>query len=268
MRFKDKVILLTGSAACDNKKIMGFGGSTVWRFFKEGGRAAIITDVQEKTGLESEALLRSHGFDANYMNLDVTKNNQWEEVIDFIKKKYSRQDILVNIAGILDPKSIMDIEIELWEKTMKISTLGIFLGTRNVANLMESSGGGSIINISSMGALQGSNAYGSAYGFSRGGMINFTKSAAMQLAKKNIRVNVIMPGWIHTPFTDYLYKDKVQSEHRLSQVPLNRWGKPEDIASAILFLSSDDSSYMTGSQMLIDGGVTAGRMRISNPLDK
>ena len=94
------------------------------------------------------------------------------------------------------------------------------------------------------------------------------RSAAMQLADKNIRVNVIMPGWVHTPFTDYLYRDKIQSEHRLSQVPLKRWGKPNDIAAAILFLSSDDASYMTGSQMLIDGGVTAGRMRITNPLDR
>ena len=127
----------------------------------------------------------------------------------------------------------MDIDIKLWEKTMQISTLGIFLGVRNSANLMEKSGGGSVVNISSMGALQGSNAYGSAYGFSRGGMINFTKSAAMQLADKNIRVNVVMPGWVHTPFTDYLYNDEIQSEHRVSQVPLKRWGKPDDIAKKI-----------------------------------
>ncbi|MBR92126.1 MAG: hypothetical protein CL903_04935 [Dehalococcoidia bacterium] len=268
MRFKDKVILLTGSAACDKNKIMGFGGATVWRFFEEGGRAAIITDVQEELGKESESLLRSHGHDATYMNLDVTKNEDWQKVISHIDNKYSRLDILVNIAGILDPKSIMDIDIKLWEKTMQISTLGIFLGVRNSANLIEKSGGGSIVNISSMGALQGSNAYGSAYGFSRGGMINFTKSAAMQLADKNIRVNVVMPGWVHTPFTDYLYNDEIQSEHRVSQVPLKRWGKPSDIAAAILFLSSDDASYMTGSQMLVDGGVTAGRMRIANPLDR
>ena len=93
MRFKDKVILLTGSAACDKNKIMGFGGATVWRFFEEGGRAAIITDVQQDLGKESESLLRSHGHDATYMNLDVTKNEDWQKVISFIDSKYSRLDL-------------------------------------------------------------------------------------------------------------------------------------------------------------------------------
>ena len=100
------------------------------------------------------------------------------------------------------------------------------------------------------------------------GYVGGPTMAVIALKCPNIRVNVVMPGWVHTPFTDYLYNDEIQSEHRVSQVPLKRWGKPSDIAAAILFLSSDDASYMTGSQMLVDGGVTAGRMRIANPLDR
>ncbi|MEK9676460.1 MAG: SDR family oxidoreductase, partial [Chloroflexota bacterium] len=137
---------------------------------------------------------------------------------------------------------------------MEISTVGIFLGTRAVADLMDRTGGGSIVNLSSMGGKQGSSAYGSAYGFSRGGMLNFTRSSALQLADKGIRVNTILPGWVHTPFTDYLYQDEEQSAFRVSRVPLGRWGKPEDISAGILFLCSDDASYMTGGELLMDGG--------------
>jgi NAD(P)-dependent dehydrogenase (short-subunit alcohol dehydrogenase family) len=130
---------------------------------------------------------------------------------------------------------------------------------------MEQSGGGAIINLASMAAKQGSGAYGTAYSFSRGGMLNFTQSSALQLGSMGIRVNTIMPGWVHTPFTDYLYTDPVQSQYRTDRVPLGRWGEPEDIAGGILFLASDDAAYMTGGELLMDGGVSAGSIRINNP---
>lgn len=199
------------------------------------------------------------------MHLDVTEEDQWKTVVDATMENFGRLDVLVNIAGILDPKSILDIELTVWKKTMEISTVGIFLGTRAVAVPMGKSGGGSIINLASMAAKQGSGSYGSAYSFSRGGMLNFSMSAALQLSGMGIRVNTIMPGWVHTPFTDYLYSDAEQSKYRTDRVPLGRWGKPDDIAGGILFLASEDASYMTGAELLMDGGVSAGSVRPKNP---
>jgi NAD(P)-dependent dehydrogenase (short-subunit alcohol dehydrogenase family) len=264
-RFEGKVALLTGSAAANRDDLMGFGGATVWRFLEEGGKGVVITDVQDEVGELSAQQLRDAGHDAIYMHLDVTEEDQWKTVVDATMEHFGRLDVLVNIAGILDPKSILDIELMVWKKTMEISTVGIFLGTRAVAVPMEKSGGGSIINLASMAAKQGSGSYGSAYSFSRGGMLNFSMSAALQLSGMGIRVNTIMPGWVHTPFTDYLYSDAEQSKYRTDRVPLGRWGKPDDIAGGILFLASEDASYMTGAELLMDGGVSAGSVRPKNP---
>lgn len=266
-RFDGKVALLTGSAAAYKGELMGFGGATVWRFLEEGGRGVVITDVQDEIGERSAQQLRDAGHDALYMHLDVTEEDQWGEVVEATVEHFGRLDILVNIAGIIDPRSILDIEPAVWKKTMEISTVGVFLGTRAVAKPMENSGGGAIINLSSMAAKQGTGSYGSAYGFSRSGMANFSMSSALQLAEFGIRVNTIMPGWVHTPFTDYLYSDPEQTKYRTDRVPLGRWGKPEDIAAGILFLASDDASYMTGAELLMDGGVSAGSTRPKSPLD-
>ena len=264
-RFDGQVALLTGSAATNKDELMGFGGATVWRFLEEGGKGVVITDVQDEIGEKSVQQLRDAGHDAIYLHLDVTVEEEWKTVVEATMEHFGRLDILVNIAGILDPKSILDIETSVWKKTMEISTVGIFLGTRAVASSMEKSGGGSIINLASMAAKQGSGSYGSAYSFSRGGMHNFTMSSALQLSQLGIRVNTIMPGWVHTPFTDYLYSDPEQSKYRTDRVPLRRWGKPDDIAGGILFLASEDASYMTGAELLMDGGVSAGSVRPANP---
>ena len=264
-RFDGQVALLTGSAATNKDELMGFGGATVWRFLEEGGKGVVITDVQDEIGEKSVQQLRDAGHDAIYLHLDVTVEEEWKTVVEATMEHFGRLDILVNIAGILDPKSILDIETSVWKKTMEISTVGIFLGTRAVASSMEKSGGGSIINLASMAAKQGSGSYGSAYSFSRGGMHNFTMSSALQLSQLGIRVNTIMPGWVHTPFTDYLYSDPEQSKYRTDPVPLRRWGKPDDIAGGILFLASEDASYMTGAELLMDGGVSAGSVRPANP---
>jgi NAD(P)-dependent dehydrogenase (short-subunit alcohol dehydrogenase family) len=264
-RFDGQVALLTGSAATNKHELMGFGGATVWRFLEEGGKGVVITDVQDEIGEKSALQLREAGHDAIYLHLDVTEEEEWKTVVEATMKHFGRLDILVNIAGILDPKSILEIEPAVWKKTMEISTVGIFFGTRAVASSMEKSGGGSIINLASMAAKQGSGSYGSAYSFSRGGMHNFSMSSALQLSQLGIRVNTIMPGWVHTPFTDYLYSDPEQSKYRTDRVPLRRWGKPDDIAGGILFLASEDASYMTGAELLMDGGVSAGSVRPANP---
>ena len=151
-RFTGKVALLTGSAAAEKGELMGFGGATVWRFLEEGGRGVVITDVGDETGERSAQQLRDSGHDALYMHLDVTEEQDWSRVVDATMEHFGRLDILVNIAGILDPKSLLDIDPAVWKKTMEISTVGIFLGTRAVAKPMEQSGGGAIINLASMAA--------------------------------------------------------------------------------------------------------------------
>ena len=155
-RFAGKVALLTGSAATLKNELMGFGGATVWRFLEEGGRGVVITDVQDDVGERAAAQLREEGHDAIYLHLDVTNEDEWDKAVSSTIKHFGRIDILVNIAGILDPKSILDNEPAVWKKTMEISTVGVFLGTRAVAKQMEKSGGGSIINVASMAATQGS----------------------------------------------------------------------------------------------------------------
>ena len=161
-RFQGKVALLTGSAAASKNGLMGFGGATVWRFLEEGGRGVVITDVQDELGEAAAQELRHAGHDALYVHLDVTEETQWSTAVKTTVSHFGRLDILVNIAGILDPQSILDIDPVFWKKTMDISTVGIFLGTRAVAMDMERSGGGAIVNLASMAAKQGSGSYGAA----------------------------------------------------------------------------------------------------------
>lgn len=265
VRFDGKVILLTGAASCDPGAQMGLAGETVWRFLLEGGAGVMITDVQDELGEISNESIKSKGYRSLYRHLDVTVESEWTEVVETTFSEFGRIDYLVNIAGIMDPKSIEGIETETWQNVMDVTQKGTFLGTRAVVEAMKKNPGGSIVNVSSMGALNGSGTYGSAYSASRSAMVNFTKSSALQFSKYGIRVNAVLPGWIRTPFTESIYLDHKQKEFRENRVPLGRWGEPSEIAAGILFLLSKDASYITGSSVVIDGGVTAGEFRLENP---
>jgi NAD(P)-dependent dehydrogenase (short-subunit alcohol dehydrogenase family) len=266
-RFEGKVILLTGAAASNPDVQMGFAGETVWRFFREGGSGATLTDISDVTGQNSCESIKASGFRCLYRHLDVTNESHWENVVSETLEEFGRLDFLVNIAGIIDPNSISKIDPDLWQKVIDITLKGVFLGTRTASKAIKDSGGGAIVNISSMGALSGSGTYGSAYSASRSALLNFTKSSALHLAPSKIRVNAILPGWTRTPFTEYLYEDDLQRNYRIQRVPLGRWGEPSEIASGILFMLSDDASYVTGSSLVMDGGVTSGETtRPDNPL--
>lgn len=255
-RFEGKVALLTGSAAANPDAQMGFGGCTVWQILREGGKV-VITDLRDDIGETSAASMRKSGYDAIYCHLDVTVEQHWENVVEQVIDTFGRLDILVNIAGLSDRSALYDVDVDEWKRVMDISTTGIFLGSRAVVPSMRDSGGGAIVNLSSMaGKFAGE--YGSAYAFSRAGMLHFTRASAIQLAKFGIRVNSVLPGWVHTPFTNNIYRVETEREWRAERVPLGRWGKPEEIANGICFLASDEASYITGAELLIDGGVTAG----------
>lgn len=256
-RFDGKVLLLTGSAAATEGELMGFGGATAWRFMQEGGAAVVLTDVQEERGEQSAESLRSAGHKASFMRHDVTSEDDWESVVGQTLESYGRLDYLVNIAGIQDTMSIEDTPTETWQSVMDVTNRGMFLGVKHGARAMNRSGGGAIVNLASM-AARWSSPYGAAYAASRAGMTHFTRGAAIQYAPQNIRVNSVLPGWVKSPFTQWIFNDEKLSKYRTDRVPLGRWGQPEEIAAAILFLLSDDASYVTGSELLVDGGATAG----------
>ena len=256
-RFAGKVLLLTGSAAASKDDLMGFGGATAWRFLEEGGAGVMLTDVQDEAGEKAAAQMRDAGHSAAYMHLDVTSEAEWLGVISAVKEKFGRLDCAVNIAGIIDTASIDDTPVEKWQQVMDVSARGMFLGVQQTARLMRESGGGSIVNLSSMAARWAS-PYGAAYATSRAGMTHFTRGAAIQYGPEGIRVNSVLPGWVKSPFTKWIFTDEKLSAYRTNKVPLGRWGEPQEIAAAILFLLSDDASYVTGSELLVDGGTTAG----------
>ena len=255
-RFEGKVALLTGSASSLREARMGFGGCTAWRMLKEGARV-VITDIQDDKGNASVEQMRLEGYDAIYAHLDVIGEANWTDVVDRTMTAYGRLDILVNLAGMQDRGTLYEVDVKLWQRVMDISTTGILLGTRAVIPVMRESGGGAIVNLSSMaGKFAGE--YGSAYAMSRAGMLHFTRASAIQLAKFGIRCNSVLPGWVHTPFTEHIYDVVSEREWRSERVPLGRWGEPEEVANGICFLASDEASYITGAELLIDGGVTAG----------
>ena len=255
-RFEGKVALLTGSASSLKGTRMGFGGCAAWKMLEEGARV-IITDIQDDKGNASVEQMRSEGHDAIYAHLDVLDEANWADVVDRTLVAFGRLDILVNLAGAQDRGTLYEADLNQWRKVMEISTTGILLGTRAVIPPMTEAGGGSIVNMSSMaGKFAGE--YGSAYAMSRAGMLHFTRASAIQLAKFGIRCNSVLPGWVHTPFTKHIYEVDSERDWRSERVPLGRWGEPEEIANAVCFLASDEASYITGSELLVDGGVTAG----------
>lgn len=262
-RFEGKVCLLTGSAAAFEGELMGFGGSVAWRFLRESGAGILLTDVKDEVGERSVQQMRDAGFNAEYMHLDVMDEADWEKVCEFCESKFQRLDYLINIAGVIDGSSIDETAAEDWQNVMDVTNRGMFLGTKYTARLISKTSGGAIVNLASMAARMGSQ-YGAAYSASRAGMVQFTRVSAVQYGPLGIRVNCVLPGWVKSPFTKHLFENSEANQFRVKRVPLGRWGEPNEIASAILFLLSDDASYINGSELLVDGGTTAGMSRSSS----
>ena len=166
-------------------------------------------------------------------------------------------DILVNNAGIIVQSTIEDMTVELWDKVMDVNAKGVFLGTKTAIPHMKEAGGGSIVNISSISGIVGQDNVNAGYNASKGAVRIFTKAAAVQYAKENIRVNSIHPGPIATPMTAEGRADPERVALTAERTPLGRYGEPEEVANAVLFLASDEASYVTGSEIVVDGGYTA-----------
>ncbi len=255
MRLEGKVALITGAAAGVQGELMGFGGAAAWLFAGEGAKLA-LADVNEEMGRRTEAQLREHGHDAVFTRLDVTSEADWEAAIRLTTDTYGRLDILVNNAGTGGRPRIEDTTEQMWDGHMDVHAKGAFLGMKRTIPEMRKAGGGSIINVSSIYGLVGSRT-STAYHAAKGAVRLLTKSAAMQYASENIRVNSIHPGFCRTPMTNASYQDPTHYDALLQRIPMGRVGTPQELAQGMLYLASDESRYVTGSELVIDGGVTA-----------
>jgi len=253
-RLPGKVAIVTGGAS-------GIGEATA-RVFALHGASVVLCDLQDDLGVKVAAEI---GDAAKYRHLDVTREDGWTELVADVEGNYGRIDILCNIAGIgrgfdtaTGSRARMDLpslSLDAWNQVMEVNAAGVFLGTKAVHGAMARAGGGSIINISSICGIVGS--FGNAaYNASKGAVRIFSKSAALQYAKDQIRVNSVHPGFVDTPLArPGLVGDAGTS--RMAATPLGRFGKPSDIAFACLYLASDEAAWMTGSELVIDGGMTA-----------
>ncbi|MCH9720557.1 MAG: glucose 1-dehydrogenase [Actinomycetia bacterium] len=250
-RLDGKVALISGGAR-------GMGNAEARLFAREGARV-VIADVAQADG---EALAREIGEAARFVNLDVTAPDQWERAIAATLAVFGRLDVLVNNAGIVIPSPMRELSLEDYQKVIDVNQTGVFLGMKAATPAMEGSGGGSIVNISSIDGMIGMDLVFS-YVASKFAVRGMTRVAALELAPIGIRVNSVHPGFVHTRLgnpDDIPEIRQLLDDYSRRRVPLGRTGEPEDIASLVLFLASDEAGYITGSEFVADGGILAGEL--------
>lgn len=248
MRLQNKVALISGGAK-------GMGAVEAKLFAKEGAKI-VIGDVLETEGKQIEGEINKTGGECLFVPLDVTDENQWNEAVAATVRRFGKLDILINNAGIFRTSPVEETSSTEWDQVMDINAKGVFLGVKAAIPAMREAGGGSIINLSSVAGLVGA-AYSSAYSASKGAVRLFTKSTAIQYATDGVRCNSIHPGVIQTDMTKEAIADSQFKAQRLDPTPLARLGQPEDVAYGALYLASDESSFVTGAELVIDGGWTA-----------
>ena len=246
-RLDGKVAIISGGAR-------GQGEVEAKLFAKEGAKV-VFGDILDEEGRQVEAAIRQAGGEATYVHLDVTQEADWQEAVQTAVSTYGKLDILVNNAGILRRDGIEETTKELWDTILAVNATGVFLGTKYAIPEMRKAGGGSIVNISSISGMIALG--GPAYNASKGAVRVFTKVTAVHHADDNIRCNSVHPGPVRTPMTESTYSDPDMLAQRLQSMPLGRIGTSEDIAYGVLYLASDEAAYVTGSELVIDGGYTA-----------
>ncbi len=246
-RLQGKVAIISGGAR-------GLGADEA-KLFVEEGASVVFGDILDEEGRKLEAEINESGGTAQYIHLDVTKEHDWENAVTKAVSTYGKLDILVNNAGILIMKGLEETESSDWDDIQEVNSKGVFLGTKAVIPAMRDSGGGSIVNISSVAGLIGSRF--TAYGASKGLVRLLSKSTAVQYGSEGIRCNSVHPGIIETNMIERLIGTSEARQAQLDRTPLNIIATSRDVSFGVLYLASDESRFVTGSELVIDGGITA-----------
>ena len=249
MRLENKVAFVSGGAR-------GMGAAEA-RLFAREGATVVIGDVLDDEGRQTEAAINEFGGECLYVHLDVTSEESWGSAVAETVNRFGKLDILVNNAGVVSRVPLEDLNVDEWDRVMDINSKGVFLGTKTAIPEMRRSGGGSIVNISSISGIAGQSYVSAVYNASKGAVRIFTKSTAIQYASEGIRANSIHPGPIDTPMTAFRQGDPQAVADSIGRIPLGRNGVPDDVAYGVLYLASDESSFVTGSELVIDGGFIA-----------
>ena len=248
-RLEGKVAIISGAGR-------GMGAAEA-KLFARGGAMVVIGDILDDLGKRVEAEIQEAGGDALFAHLDVTREADWQAAVELANRRYGKLDILVNNAGVSGRGKVEEITLEDWDRVMDVNAKGVFLGTKAAIPPMRAAGGGSIVNISSQMGIVGAERTGGHYAASKGAVRLFTKATAVQYAKDGIRANSVHPGPIATPMNEATRSDPEYNAFMVSRIPLGRWAEPEEVAYGVLYLASDESSFVTGSELVIDGGWTA-----------
>jgi cyclopentanol dehydrogenase len=249
MRLAGKVVLISGGAR-------GMGAAEARLFAREGAQV-VLGDILDAEGKAVEAEVNAQGGQAVFVHLDVTREAEWEQAVALAVSRFGTLNVLVNNAGIGGASRIEDTTAEAWDRVLAVNAKGVFLGTKAAIPAMRQAGGGSIVNISSQLGLVGMDDSSPQYTASKGAVRLLTKTTALQYAREGIRCNSVHPGPIVTPMTERRRAEPDVYQRMLSRIPLGRYGEPDEVAYAVLYLASDESSFVTGSELVIDGGWTA-----------
>jgi len=248
MRLASKVAVITGAAAGQ--------GRAVAETFAAEGASVIMLDLDEATGESAAASIRDSGQDATFRRVDVSNEADWIETIEAVRSSFGRLDILYNNAALFSSAdgSVMEIDVDVWDRVFAVNARGVFLGCKHAVPLMESGDGGSIINIASIRAWLGTSSAQDAYAATKGAVVALTRSLSVHLAPRQIRANTISPGTILTAMAP-LPDDEAVAQ-RLARYPLGRFGTTNDVVGAAVFLASDESRWITGIELPVDGGTS------------
>lgn len=251
MRLDNKVALITGGSS-------GIGKETCLLFAKEGANV-VVADVNDQEGQNIVAAINANGGKASYVHSDVSKSHDCQAMIAHAEDKFGRLDILFNNAGIMhsDDDNAEVTEEDVWDLTMNINTKGVFLGCKYGIPALRRAGGGSIINTASFVALLGAATPQIAYTASKGAVLSMTRELAVVHARENIRVNALCPGPLKTELLMKFLDTEEKKQRRLVHIPMGRFGEAHEMAKAVLYLASEESSFVTGTEFVVDGGITA-----------
>jgi NAD(P)-dependent dehydrogenase (short-subunit alcohol dehydrogenase family) len=250
-RLEKKVVIITGSGS-------GIGREMALLFAREGARLT-ISDVNDRGGENTVSELQKSGHEAIFVHTDVSRESEVKNLVQKTEERFGQLHGIVNNAGIFPDadQSVVNTSEETWDQVMSVNLKGVFFGCKHAIPAILRSGGGFVINIASFVALMGAAVPQIAYTASKGGVLSMSREIAIEFANKNLRVNAICPGPVETPLLSSILSDPAKRQRRLVHIPMGRFAKPREIASAALFLASDEASYINGATFVVDGGITA-----------